>query len=467
MNKYNKLAKNTGIFFIANFGSKVLSFLFVRFYTELLSVEEYGIIDLLHTTASLAVPIITLCITEAVLRFSIDDETNRGKILTNGLFTAVLGNALFVFTAPLLVKVEAFSDNIMWIYLLSVSNSVYMITSHFARGIGNSKLFALSGILHTIFQIALNIILLAGLSLGIKGYLVASVLSNFVVAGYVFFRGNLYRYIIKGIDKKYLKAMLIYAIPLVPNSVFWWIMQSSNRYMITFLLSATHNGLYAVANKIPTLITTISSIFFQAWQISAVEDANSDDRAKFYTNIFQILSSLITIASSGVLIILQPLYKILTEESYYSGWTSVPFLLCATIFSCYASFLGTNYVAMKKTKGVFLTTVIGAVVNVSFNFLLIPYVGIRGTAISTFLAFFVTWLVRAIDTRKFVKIEYSPIQFIIPTFILLLQSILLTFGVETILLQITLFIVIVVCYIRSLKTLIGDGINMLKKKGGK
>ena len=51
MNKYNKLLKNSGIFFIANFGSKVLTFLLVRFYTEVLTTSEYGTIDLLNTTA--------------------------------------------------------------------------------------------------------------------------------------------------------------------------------------------------------------------------------------------------------------------------------------------------------------------------------------------------------------------------------------------------------------------------------
>ncbi len=73
MNKYHNLAKNTGLFFISNFGSKIVTFLLVRFYTELLTTEEYGTLDIINTTVNLAIPIITLCVTEAVLRFSIDD----------------------------------------------------------------------------------------------------------------------------------------------------------------------------------------------------------------------------------------------------------------------------------------------------------------------------------------------------------------------------------------------------------
>lgn len=464
MNKYSKLAQNTTIFFIANFGSKALSFLFVRFYTELLTTVEYGIIDLLYTTANLATPIITLCITEAVLRFSIDDEQNRGKILTNGMLVAVLGNLLFVFTAPLFMKFETFSDNVVWIYLLTFTNCIYTIVAHFSRGIGKSKIFALSGIVHTFLQIALNILLLVGFSLGIKGYLIASVLSNMLTAVVVIVLGKLHTYIMKNIDRKYLKQMIIYAFPLIPNSIFWWMMQSANRYIITFLLSASYNGLYAVANKIPTLITTISSIFFQAWQISAIEDAKSDNRSSFYTTVFNGFSTMLIVATSALMIVLQPLYKIMTEESYHSSWICVPFLLCATLFSCYTSFLGTNYVAMKKTKGVFFTTVGGAIVNVVLNFLLLPFIDIRGTALATMAAFFVTWITRVFDTRKFVKIKYSVNGFVLPMIIVVIQATLLTFGVKSVFIQLALFGVICLLCLKTIIAFAQIGLTFLKKK---
>lgn len=450
MGRYSKLVKNTSIFFIANFGSKILSFLLVRFYTEFLSTEEYGIIDLLSTTASLAFPIVTLCITEAVLRFSIDDESNRGKILTDGLFVIITGNLIFVLTVPLFSRLEMFRENIAWLYLLTFSNALFAVIIHFARGIGKSKLFAASGLIHTVLQIGLNILFLVTFSWGIKGYLIASVLSNIVTSFTVFFAGKLYRYILKQLDCKYLRQMLVYAIPLIPNSIFWWIMQSSDRYVITYMLSSSDNGLYAVANKIPTLITTISGIFFQAWQISSVEEANSKHKNHFYSSVFNALSIVLNLATSALLVILQPLYRILTEETYYSGWTSTPFLLCAMVFSCYSSYLGTNYVAMKKTNGVFLTTLIGALLNIILNIILTPVIGIRGTALATMISFFITWISRIIGTRKFVKIDYPVKTFIFPTVLLIAQSALLSFGVNSIWIQMVSFVVILSLYMENL-----------------
>lgn len=461
MDKYNKLLKNSGIFFIANFGSKVLTFLLVRFYTEVLNTSEYGTIDLLNTTASLAFPIVTLCITEAVLRFSLDDIDHRQTIFSNGLLVTVLGNAAFVLLTPLLMRFEIFSNHIWLLYLLTLTNSLFTVTAHFARGIGESKLFAASGLLHTFFQIGLNLLFLLVFSWGVKGYILASILSNVITMLVVMSWGKLWKYIIPIFDAPYLKQMLMYAMPLIPNAAFWWVMQSSDRYVIAYMLSASENGLYSAANKIPTIISTISTIFFQAWQISSVDEAKSEDKANFYSNVFHMLSMLLLCATSFIMVILQPFYHIFVEASYYSGWQCAPFLMCAMIFSCYSSFLGTNYVAMKKTNGVFATTVAGAVVNVVLNLVLTPVMGIYGTALATVAAFFVTWLVRAVDTRQFVKIQYPLGTFIIPTVLVLAQAVLLTAGVKSMLLQLVFLLVLIFVYrdelLRTLQMLLKGG----------
>ncbi len=465
-NKYTKLAKNTSIFFIANFGSKILTFLLVRFYTELLSTEEYGIIDLLITTTGLAFPIITLCITEAVLRFSIDDTDNRGKILTHGLLVTVIGNLLFVLSAPAFLQIDTFADNVEWIYLLTLSNSLYVVLAHFARGIGNAKLFALSGILHTVLQIGLNLIFLLGFSMGIKGYLLSAVLANVLTGIVVFVLGKMHEYIRRSVDKRYLKEMLIYAIPLIPNSVFWWVMQSADRYIITYMLSTADNGLYAVANKIPTLISTISSIFFQAWQLSSVEEANSDQKSTFYTKVFDGLSTVLILSTSFLMVVIQPVYRILTEASYYAGWTCTPFLLCAMVFSCYSSFLGTNYVAMKKTKGVFVTTVIGAFANVGLNFVLTPAMGLEGTALATLIAFVLTWIARIFGTRLFVQIEYPFVSFWLPTVLMLGQATLLSFGIHSAPIQVGIFGLILLLNAKKILAFVQYGYRFIRKRKG-
>ena len=96
-NKYAYLAKNTMLFTISSFGSKILSFLLVPLYTAVLSTEEYGTADLVTTTAGLLIYVFTLNIADAVLRFAIDRKNNQEEILTYGIQILLKGSCVFVF----------------------------------------------------------------------------------------------------------------------------------------------------------------------------------------------------------------------------------------------------------------------------------------------------------------------------------------------------------------------------------
>ena len=463
MNKYKRLLQNSSIFLIANFGSKLISFLLVRFYTEVLTPAEYGIIDIITTTVNLAVPIVSLCITEAVLRFSIDDIDNRKTIFSMGILTALVGNIAFTAAAPVLMGIKNFHDYVLLILLLTATNCLYLISAHFSRGIGQSKVFAFSGLLYTILQIGCNLLFLLVFKWGIQGYLLSTVVSSVLSTAYIIVFGKIYRYVSFEFKPVYLKQMLLYSIPLIPNSAFWWIMQSSDRYVISSMMTEADNGLYAVANKIPTIITTVSAIFFQAWQLSSVEESDSKDKKSFFSNVFNALSMVLICSTSFLMLILQPLYKLLVESSYYSGWQSTPYLLIAMVFSCFASFLGTNYVAMKKTKGAFVTTVIGAIINIVLNILLTPIWGIKGTALATAIAFLVTWLARMIDTKKFVRIKYSSLTLIISLVILMLQGTLLALGKDSVVIQAVLFTAVILLHIKLIIGLIKFGVGFIRK----
>ncbi len=468
MNKYQNLAKNSGLFFIANFGSKIVTFLLVRFYTELLTTEEYGTLDLINTTVNLAIPIVTLCITEAVLRFSIDDIDNRKKIFSLGLTVGIIGNVAFALTAPLLYHLDFFKDNLLMLYLLTFANTLYMVASQFSRGIGKTQIFAIGGFLLTVLQVGLNLLFLGVFYWGIKGYLWALFIANIITAAFIFCAAKLYKYIGWNFQKSYLKDMLKYSLPLIPNSIFWWIMQSSNRYVITLTLSSGDNGLYAVANKIPTIISTISNIFFQAWQLSSVDEAKSKDKDKFYSEIFNLTALVLICMSSFIMIVLQPVYRILVEDSFYIGWQCTPFLMLSMVFSCFSSFFGTNYVAMKKTNGVFVTTLIGAIVNLVLSLVLTRFFGIRGTALATAVGFAVTTIVRAVDTRKFAKISVKMRSFWLPLAVIIVQAVLLTIGVTSMALQTAFFAVILVLCHKEIfnicRKMIDIGKGFLKRK---
>ena len=88
-NKYQTLAGNTVKLGLGTFGSKVLVFLMVRFYTEHLSPADYGTADLITQTANLLIPLLSLGITDAVFRFVRDETEDAAGVFTAGLFVVL------------------------------------------------------------------------------------------------------------------------------------------------------------------------------------------------------------------------------------------------------------------------------------------------------------------------------------------------------------------------------------------
>lgn len=95
-----------------------------------------------------------------------------------------------------------------------------------------------------------------------------------------------------------------------------------------------------------------------------------------------------------------------------------PISFTCAVFSSFSSFLGTNYIAMKETKGASKTSVIGATLNMILNLILVPIMGLNGAAFATALSFAVMWIMRIFDTKKFVIIKIHMKTFILTLFVI-------------------------------------------------
>lgn len=427
--KYKKLAINSFTFAIANFGSSILRFIIVPFYTYFMTTAEYGTVDMLTTTVSLVLPIFLLAINEAVLRYALKKEVDKSKIIMSSFFVMMIGAIVFILSYFICDLINVKKALWGYFYVLLITQGIYNILLSYTRGIGKSVFFAIAGILNTITLLGLNILLLAGFQIGLQGYMI-SLLFSFITADIFLLLVNrkTFHFSVKNIDFYLLKKMLKYSIPLIPTAMMWWIMNASDRYVITWFLGVSATGIYAVAHKIPTVINMLYSIFQQAWQVSAVEEGGSQGREKFYSNIYSIFCSALFIASSVIILVDKQLIGFVVSASYEEAWKYVPFLVISAIFSSLAGFLGINYVVAEKTMGAFITSAITAIINCGLNILLTPLIGMQGTAIATLIGFGVLWLIRSINTQRYVKFKQNYVKIGIQTIMLIAQSVALIFD---------------------------------------
>ena len=201
----------------------------------------------------------------------------------------------------------------------------------------------------------------------------------------------------------------------------WLITSVSDRYIVTAYRSVEENGLYAAAYKLPTMLSLVSGVFIEAWHFSAVRDSSDEERSSFFGMVYDNFQGFMFFCGACIIAGAQIFTKILLSDSYFESWRYVPILVIATVFSTLVSFLGSVYFLKKKSALSMLTAMAGAVTNIVLNFLLIPKWGAIGAAAATLACYILVYVIRAVNTKKFVSFDLHTLRLIVNTLLLSAQ----------------------------------------------
>ena len=422
--KYKSLAKNTSIFAMGTFGSKVLTFLIVPLYTHVLTTAEYGVIDLFSASISLLVPFTTLLIYEAAIRFLVAKEYDEKTVFNNCFLVFAGGSILTICLSPFLLSGLNMKEYSFIFVLLLILTSYTAIFGQYLRSIGKNWSYSISGLIVTFFIVFLNVIFLLVLKKGVVGYLYSLLIAQFASSVYIFISCDTWKnFDLKFINIDSLKNMLIYSLPLVPNNIMWWIMNAGDKYVINYYLGNSANGIFSLAYKIPTILTMMFSIFMQAWQVSAIEEREDKSRNDFYKKVFEIISLLLIICTSLIILVVQPMFVHVMGKEFVDAWEFVPLLCIATLFNCYSTFAGIVYIVNQESKKSFYTTSIGAFFNLFFNFLLIKELGLFGVSIGTAIGYAVVMYLRFRDSKRTLRVSFFSFKLLTALIILCVDSV--------------------------------------------
>ena len=441
------LAKNTALFALGNIGTKMISFFLVPIYTNALSTSEYGVTDLIASICTVLVPILTCNIGESVMRFALDEDADYDKIMNIGNLFMIISMVVGGLIVPISTLFKSTQDYSYYIYFYSITLGICQMCNCNLRGREKLTEYAVSSILHSLSIALLNILFLVVLKQGVAGYFTSYICI-------VLYFSNL----------KLLKRMISYSVVLIPTSFMWWIMNSSDRIMVSSMIGTHANGLYAVAYKLPTLLSTLSVIFNQAWSYSAIKEDKSDDREEFSNKMYDQMVKTVVIITAGLLMIMKIFMKLYVSNDYYEAWKYTPYLMIGYLFMTLGTFLSTSYTVNKDSMGFLLSGMMGAVVNIILNFAFIPIFGVSGAAFATFCGYFSVYAFRAVHTRKYLKIYVLKKKHIICYILLVVMG--TTMFIDNIVGQILLVVeFLVISFI--FRDFIINIFNMCKKMLGK
>lgn len=427
MSRESKLAKNTLIIAIGTFLPKFASFITLPILTGCLTKPELGTYDLVTVLVSLLLPAATLQIQAAAFRFLIDvrhDENEIKSIVTTILFFILPTS----FIALLILFFSLYSQDLLirvFICLYFLADIFVNAARQICRGVDRTIDYSLSAILSAAGKLIFTVVFVYWLKAGLLGTIISLFAASMCSLLFLVFRSKLYSYFdISCFSASKLKRMLKYSWPMVPNSMSAWIMRVSDRLVVTAVLGVSVNAVYAVANKIPSLLNLAQSTFTLAWQENASIVSKDADASEYYSSMFRMMFDLMA-GFFGILIASTPiLFKLFIRGDYAEAYFQIPILFLATFFFSISTFLGGIYVAYMQSKSVGITTVIAALINLIVDIGTIKWIGLYAASGSTLISYFLLFIFRIIDIQKIVRVKFSKTHVIMMILIMTCESVL-------------------------------------------
>lgn len=410
MSREKELVKNILVLGLGKMLPKLTAFVTLPILTAKLTKIEYGTYDLISTLIMLVIPIATLQIQSAAFRFLIDCRGNKKS-------TASIITNIFAVTVPITVLVSLliqffFIDfSIIIRGLISIYffiDTFYLTCGQIVRGIGKNKEYSIAAIAVSVINMLCVFLLVQIKEQGILGVFIALILANIVGSIYLSIVAQIQNYINHSFFSLVkIRELLSYSWPMIPNNLSTWVLKLSDRIVITFFLGVEANAVYAVANKVPNLLSMAQSVMVMAWHENASTVVNDNDADKYYSYMQEKMFKLM-FSCTALLISMTPIiFNILIKGEYSEAYCQMPILILAMFFYVMSSFFGGIYIAHKKTKNVGISTIIAAIINFVIDICLVNLIGIWAGSVSTLIAYMTLYYYRMFNCQKFQKLEIN------------------------------------------------------------
>lgn len=446
-NKYKRLIKDIGIFALGTLGSKLIIFLLLPLYTHVLSPDEYGISDLIFTLSQLILPFISLAIFNGLLRYGLMRDTRSEDALNCASRIFLFGSIVAVLVTPLLGFIPSVGEWRWFLCACVISSFAVSNALIYLKVKDKNKMYAILSIVQTFVLVVCNVVLLLGLRMGVRGYLLAYIISNSMTALLAFILGGMFKDLRQSkYSSTLMKAMVLFSLPYILNDVSWWAINSSNKLIIEFVVSSAMLGFFTTASKIPSLLNVVTNIFVQAWGLSSIREYDSSNDSQFYAKIFNAFIIVLFAMCICIISVIKVFMRFYVSAEFFESWKYVPPLLIAAIFSAVSGFFGSLLGAMKKSQNLMWTTLAAGIANLVINLVFIKILGIWGAVIGTVIAYVIVAVCRLVSVKRYINIKINTPKFLLMTIVCSAQAILVSLDMNiliTSVLTMVAFVIIV------------------------
>lgn len=442
-----ELIVNIFVFGIGTVGSKIIMFILLPIYTAYLTTSELGVAELVVNYMNFLYPIASINILSAMLRYSMDAEQDKRKVLQNAVFVVCAGVIVISLIMRMIHTGSAVEDWKSYLTIMLFVYSMQQVLSTFAKALDRTKICTVGNLIYTGALLGFSIVFLAVLHMGTMGYLVSMIAANLVSILYYCFSLKISHYVYFGKpDGKLLVEMILFSLPLMVESLSGWIATFCDRFVLEYFMGTESVGIYSVASKLPSLIAAFASVFMSAWVLSAIKEYEAGGDRTFSNQVFRKFSAVFMVWAAFIIYICKWLMLLLARGDFSESWKYAPLLLCSAVFGGFGNFFAAFFTSAKKNTSLMISTLIGAVINIVTNIILVPIMGIQGATLTTMLSQLIVFLYRALCSRSFVKIEINYVKLITAILLVIIESVAVVLEVNMAIVAIPVVVVLLLYY---------------------
>jgi O-antigen/teichoic acid export membrane protein len=400
------MALDSGTYFVADAAARAVNLVLVLAYTRLLLPSDYGILAITSSVTQLLVPVFGLSIVASVTRFYFEETSEEGRrrlYATSLAFLVVVPTLLLILIeglgrAGLLDEFNAAPyDPYLRLAVLAAYFSLFVdlpVAVYIARH--QAHRVAVLTITNAVLLLGSSLLLVVGLHKGVKGILVAAVISGAVMAVVaVVLSLRMIGRRVRPVGSL-LAAMLLFSLPLVPHAAAQWILQISDRVVLSKYVSGADLGLYYVGYSVGSVSTFLVFAMTKAMSPIITSELKSERNPARVPRLGTYWFGAIVVGCLLVAIYGADVVKIFAPNQFLGAAQIVPIIALGTVaYGIYTIVSSAIWYSM-RTGWIPLLTAIAAFVNLGLNFLFIPRYGIKAAAWNTVAGFAVLALLQGI-----------------------------------------------------------------------
>jgi O-antigen/teichoic acid export membrane protein len=387
----NRLARHTSIYALGNALLRLGSFILLPLYTTYLTVSDFGVLELLSSTASILASFLGIGLAHATLRFYFEytEPTDRKAVVSTSFLTSLFVSVpvfyaishLNGFICQYLLERRQLTTALNILYITLTLELLRQIGLSYLRAREYSTLYVALCASQLVVQVAVNIYTVRTLKYGVTGVLMGNLVSVSVGALCC------YLIILKDCGLRYSYRILFdlvkYSYPFLFSSISSSIFKNSDRFIMKAFISLHALGIYGLAMKFAVILNELILEPFQrsygAYRFSEMRNPKARDNQ---ARVFAYIVVLVTWVAIAICTFSHYFLRIFTAPAYYETYEYIPFVVFAVVVGSCTYIFQTGILVQKSTIHLFYIDMISQFTAFCLAFILIQQFGIFGACIA-------------------------------------------------------------------------------------